>query len=549
MAKTRQGCVLGFKIFANLAAAQAYQGGEFGLFSYFYNLSKKQTEMSRLSLVVIFVYALIFSVLVNEWNLSAALAELGEGGTRYTYTLKSPDNNWYTPQIKHYLAGQGFTLDPKYPELAVRRSPGYPLFYGLHYILFGEEKSFYYIRYTQSLLFALSAMLLASALWYLSKRRDMALFSGLLYGSLPFTLVYNYHVLTEPLALVFLVFSIYAYARHRSSGGLFWLGLAALALGLGTLTRPLLGAFLPGLGLAALGSWSGLRTWVWWQRALRLGLLVGLSFALPFLPWIWRNYQLRGEFIWAEKYYDDPMDYGLAHMALRDFYSGFHNSGSGRIELISNAFNQGDSLAAAQQIALLKAELSLASVAQEVRLDSLLWAYGVCCQESQAFRREHPEVERSALYKLPCQLSAEKAFRRLTEEDKGANPIRYYVITPVKTLFKMVVQSHSNNFTALTPLQGELSFGQKLIKALFLILHLTLYLGFVSSLWLGSPWAELRRVQVWGLLGVLLSLFVLVFVFRHLENRYTLPFFPFLVLGLSQSLGALKDRWGAQIGV
>ena len=54
-------------------------------------------------------------------------------GILYGATLDSPDNAWYLNQIKNYLDGLGFTIDPLDPIYSVRRTPGYPIFYGIHY--------------------------------------------------------------------------------------------------------------------------------------------------------------------------------------------------------------------------------------------------------------------------------------------------------------------------------------------------------------------------------------------------------------------------------
>ena len=125
-------------------------------------------------------------------------------------TIYSIDNNWYLPQIKNYLQGNGFTSDKLKPQYLVRRTPIYPLFYGIHYYLFGENESFKYSRFSQIALFVLSTILLFFAVLNFFGSFKLSLLSYLIYVLYPTIPVYTSYTITEslfPAIICFLVFS------------------------------------------------------------------------------------------------------------------------------------------------------------------------------------------------------------------------------------------------------------------------------------------------------------------------------------------------------
>ncbi|MCC7050257.1 MAG: hypothetical protein IT239_00555 [Bacteroidia bacterium] len=95
----------------------------------------------KLIRILIFVIAFGINWILNEYNILkiktynpnnlvsnvASLTGTGE-------TIYSIDNEWYLPQVKYFMQGHGYTLNPLDSKMKVRRTPGYPFLYGLHYI-------------------------------------------------------------------------------------------------------------------------------------------------------------------------------------------------------------------------------------------------------------------------------------------------------------------------------------------------------------------------------------------------------------------------------
>lgn len=172
---------------------------------------------------VLLFSAFLFAVAANELNLQYIKAvnpdnkNINMVGTVGGYTVWNIDNSWYLPPIKNLLNGDGYAVNPHDSESKVRRTPGYPLFYGLHYALFGEEKSFFFIRYTQIFIHLLAVLLLGQAVFNLTQNRFWAIVSAFLYAFNPFTVIYLYTTITEAVAPSLAVFALFAYSRCYKS--------------------------------------------------------------------------------------------------------------------------------------------------------------------------------------------------------------------------------------------------------------------------------------------------------------------------------------------
>ena len=70
---------------------------------------------------------------------------------------------------------------------------------------------------------------------------------------------------------------------------------------------------------------------------LQAGWYVGIAVLLLFTPYVIRNYKVtNGDFVLLEKYYNDPMDYGMQNIELKKWISTWINPAEYNSERISN---------------------------------------------------------------------------------------------------------------------------------------------------------------------------------------------------------------------
>lgn len=99
--------------------------------------------------LLLFFVSVVYSVSMNVLNVHSIRKAnptnkcLNARSLAYDVTVYSIDNYWYLNHVKNYLATGKFTVDTTKYRYEVRRTPVYPLFYGAHYLLFGEKEAMF----------------------------------------------------------------------------------------------------------------------------------------------------------------------------------------------------------------------------------------------------------------------------------------------------------------------------------------------------------------------------------------------------------------------
>lgn len=485
-----------------------------------------------------FFIALGFGLLVNEANLYYVKAnnpqnvESNTKSTVYGYTIWSIDNSWYLPQIKNLVAGHGYTSDPDNPEMRVRRTPGYPLFYGLHYLIFGEKYSFLAIRYTQSILNALSVILLGSAVIFFTGNIRLAKTATIMFAFCPFTVVYAYYTLTESLYPFVFILSIHLFSKALARNKKVFFVLAGIALACLALIRPTAGMLLPVLLVALLV--EGWRSRGSLRFAFTKGALVVVGFAAAMSPWIIRNYVVtNGELVALEKYYDEsPMDYGKGHTYFARWWGCWDNPAA---ENYSNSVL--DTIAGpAPEKHLEKANEFLDSLPEyaysgssraEVR-DSLI-SLNLCFENKlKATASEHHNLWVSP--HPECEEEVKSKFLGLTNNFKAAAPFRYYVTTPLLITKDVAFHSFSSAYGSLNPDDRHISSTQTVIKFLMYALNSLL---FISFLLIGFSKKLKPGFKLLLVLFPLVTILFFAYINRYVETRYILAAYPFFYIALA----------------
>lgn len=476
-----------------------------------------------------FLLAFVFGLALNELNLryikshNPANAPLNNFSTIHGFTVWSIDNAWYLPQVDHFLKGRGFTIDPDDPRMAVRRSPGYPLFYGLHRVLFGERGSFLVIRYSQLALNALASVLLGLSVLDLTGRARAAKLTTCLYALNPYTAGYCYYTVTEGLSPALTAVSLYCFARAmRLGGGWRWL-LVGSSAAAAALTRPVCGLLLPTFVLALAAEVRGRAALA---TAARNGGLVLVGFLLLLVPWAIRNYRVTGDVVLLEKYYDDPMGYGTGEIAFRSWWSGWENP---RAEEYANAV-----LRAGQAGRPEEAE---AIVQQFVRDLPARARHGAGTDE---LRGALGRLNRCLLSRdAACDHAVAAEFLGLAARFRRAAPLRYWVLTPLRTLASLVFQSFSSSLAMLNPPGRRFGPLQVAAKAVMYALNLALWAGAVLFALVSAAPRPLKVVVTvfpWALA------FFFVVMVRYIEARYLLPAYPLCYVALGHLLAGVRPR-------
>ncbi len=410
--------------------------------------------------------------------------------------------NW----LEHHV--YGFVVTPQGVQPTLIRLPGYPLFLAICFALFGVG------HYTAVMLVQCAADLLTCVLTATLATRLFGLRAGtaaLWMGAMcPFTATYTAAPLTEALTLLTIATAFYGLERWRAGGlhlnGWVWLMGSAMAYSL--LLRPeqglLAAAVVPAILWLAL---RGQRETRPSARAILLpAALVSLCILLPLVPWTVRNWRTFGVFQpLAPRSATDPGErtsagfdrwyrsWAIDYASTEEVYWSYDNADIDINQLPARAFDS------RQQY-----EQTLALLAEYNKNDS-------------------------------ASPGLDARFASIAEQRVHADPLRYYITLPAARLLNMIFR----------PRMEEMSFsldwwrykehpGQTLVAFSMATLNFVYFaLGAAGLyLWHQRGWGQDAAIA-YAMAAFVFLRCVLLLTLDNSEPRYTLEFFPVLVVWAS----------------
>jgi hypothetical protein len=283
--------------------------------------------------ILIFLLALVLRLVpvILAYDLPVGLDDMFQYDMLARSIVSGNGYRWYAqPDLALFQQYFAIPLPPEYDPRGVLtsfRPPGYPAFLALVYAVSGIEPHtivlggkevvltrYFFARLAQAVLGAL----LAPLTWALARRTGFtertARWAAGFIAAWPLLIAYPLGLATENLFVVLLTLTLVLLLRARETGRARDHALAGWALGLTTLTRSVITAFVP---LAVLWLfWR--RRWTRgntpddathpcspmsqasWRHRLGLAILVVACFLMVTVPWSVRNTLLHRRFVWIE---------------------------------------------------------------------------------------------------------------------------------------------------------------------------------------------------------------------------------------------------------
>lgn len=428
--------------------------------------------------------------------------------------------------LKHGVYGISHVTDGvETVQATLIRLPGYPLFLAACFAIFGAGR-YSAVLWVQVILDLWTCLLLAA-----TSRRvagDRAGMAALWLGAAcPFMATYCAAPLTEVATLWTIALAIYSMVRWRQAGGglNWWLSAVGFALAFSILLRPdeglLAAAVVPGViwfevGGVAYGARRGgqKRRHAWSLRILAPALVVSILALLPLVPWTARNWHTFHVIQpLAPKNANDPgtnVPYGferwyrtwaIEYASTEEVYWKYDGDTIAISDLPTRAFD---------------------SQAQYAETDAILRRYN----ETTSWT---PEMDAE--------------FARMAADRVKADPLRYYLVLPAARLLNMVLRPRADllpwpidwwNF----PQHPEASTGMSAFALLNLAYFGLAVIGFSRRAQWPAKWAPL----LWTIGFYVALRSVLLLTLDNSEPRYTLEFYPVLILFGAPVLAGLYTR-------
>lgn len=400
--------------------------------------------------------------------------------------------NWLTRGI------YGFSPSGQFPLPTLIRLPGYPLFLAACFRVFGVEH-YTAVMYVQCIIDLFTCVLVSALAWRLFGRRA-GLLALWLAALCPFTANYVAAPLTETPTLASIALTFYGFERWRTEGSGWnrWLWVTSIAMAYALLLRPEQGLLAAAVVPAML--------WIAWRERRQAVLSVAaaaMCVVLPLVPWTARNWRMFHVFEpLAPRSAADPGEpvpngfyrwyrtWAIDFTSTNEVYWNYDGSPIEIGDLPTRAFDNDE---------------------QYARTEVLLSDYN---------RTYQPKPEFDA------------RFEKLAEERIAANPLRYYIALPVARVIDMLLRPR----TGLLPVSLEWwkwseHPGESAFSIAFAALNLAYFLVGGAGLW---RWRRRgwdgSTALAWAMLGFVLLRLALLLTLDNSEPRYTLEFFPCLVV-------------------
>lgn len=484
----------------------------------------------KIKYIYIFQFSIVFlfASFMNYMNIKSIKKsnpqniEMNAESLVYNEAIYSIDNYWYLNQIKNYMNGKGFTCDSSNKLYAVRRTPLYPLFYGIHYVIFGEKGSFAAIKISQMMLFAFSAILIFCAVVNFTNNKRIAWWVYFFYGfNLPF-ISYLSFTLTESVSPSLVCILLFYLSKCKLESGFKNWFLTGLFFFVAVLTRPTIVFFLPVIACCL----------VFYNRYLIKRIVSGgwaffVGASLLFTPWIIHNYiKTNGDIVVLEKYYGDQMDYGMPNMYLKYWIACWINPADYSSERISNY-----SVANIKNKEVVSKSHFIDSLISTIPVnvfkgntkDEIRYAYGILYD---FYKAKETGADLNTFKRLDS-MSID-CFVKMKQRYISRAPFQYYVVTPLLVFKSLVFQSNSATLIYLKDYDKNTFLF--LIKTTLYLFNIVCCFSFFFIL----PFYRKYKDLIW-ITGLFSSstFFLIYFINKNFETRYIFPFLPCLFITLS----------------
>jgi hypothetical protein len=465
-------------------------------------------------------------------GLLARLAFLLVGAKVYyassqTDIFTNGDTHSYMLSFTNLLNHGVYTFDFLEPDAAFGRLPGYPFFYGLHYLLFGAQHAAIAVAYTQVLLDTIGVLLIFLVLRRMCPLARWTPYIGaVLYAFYPFAIIWVTIVGTETLATFLVLLWLNYLLRMRASfGAALWLGLLVAAA---FYVREYLGILLPiSFVYLAVKYYNTARS-NWLASTVRVAMLAGVTFGLCYSAWPVRNYLSYHRLIWLKPVTAGYANYNIDFASFRSWVHCWTNDEQFWLDKVAKGTEKIDFPASAFSTSSERDRANyLAGLARRCGSSFYLYRTGIY-GTPQYF--DIAAMQANKEYQQNCNAEISAGFTQLKTEFVHQHPVRYWTQVPLQNLWKAFFKSSANRIT-------DGGAKQLLITGLFSYRTILLLLAIIGIVF------SYRRLDAWPAATFFVFMYLFIsFIMRNLEMRYLLQSDVISLVFTAVTLGYWFDR-------
>jgi hypothetical protein len=480
--------------------------------------------LNKLLPVIIAFVALLSAVFWNNLNLEnlkAANIPLRNNQT----VITEDDASYLNPYLRLYKNGKkNETAFDKFSSSI--RPPGYGLIYYLTLKFSGESNALFVLKIIQCLLFSFSVFCLYELSLFFTKSNWLASITAIIYGLLPFSIGFLYYTLTEGITPALFVISVYLMVKMTTEKEvrfqLLYLLFAGGVFSILLITRPFLIIFLPLFIFGLFFNWIK-------QKGLKVSVLNTFLFLLLSLSgivtWQIKSKLELGKWIGLHPIYQNeiPGVFRKPHASLWELFKGWESNGAHFHETIVPFWEATMTLDTSQnQIDKVIAEIPN-NVVKSIGKQELIWAFRLYQRAIIAQKSYFDKKKLMPSYLLKEELRATKNFDRLAIKFSSNNLYQYHIQTTLKVAKSMIFHSNLSLHQFQHAYRGKI--WMEILRLLCFGIHSLAFLILPFAFFALND-ARIRLL----IFGILIYCFYLIYFQRGIEERYTLPLLPFVLM-------------------
>ncbi|MCO6500094.1 MAG: hypothetical protein J5I47_06915 [Vicingus serpentipes] len=480
--------------------------------------------IKKKSIWIICTLSFLSALFYNELNIH----QLDNNQLRANETIITNDDASYLNPPTNYLNTKQWKDNSIGKQSYFIRPPGYGIFYFLFLKTTGFPLALKGLKITQLLLFSASIYWLFFIVFNLTKNKTIALASAAGYGLMPFSIGFLYYTLTEgitPALLLLYIFLLLKGYLNKTDllKNTFYL-IASFVFAFLLITRPQLGFFGLLIPIVIIKDY--------WTISLKKAALLTVIFSVMgvsfYGAWQYRNYKITNQILGTHPiYYADGNSFFRPSLkAYWKFVGGWAQEGATAYSYMVPMWQ-----------AAIKGDTSITHINKALTTfppkvihhfgkEKLIYAFRKY-QKSVLYQKPYFEQQ----LPMPEQLSAIEtetieAFNDLTKEYKNNFWWDYHFIAPLAVFKKLAFHSNLSLHIFQHTYRGDLLM--EVIRWISFLLHSSLFIVMLFRLFL---FKNKKTIAYFINLICFAYVFYLCYFQRGIEERYTLPMLPLLIVG------------------
>ncbi|RFC53347.1 hypothetical protein [Brumimicrobium aurantiacum] len=441
--------------------------------------------------------------------------------------LRPAQNYLETGELRNNMIGNGAYF---------LRPPGYSTFYICLGSFLGHQQTLMTLKYVQLILFGLSVYCLFFIAFGFIKAKNISILITSIYGISGIAFNFIFYTLTEAvtpaLVIFFVYFLIQAKSEKQQKKKLINYYTSALIFCFLFITRPVLGI----LGLA-FPFFIFADFWKVRQQFILHLFLIGIVASSGMILWQVRNYNISNTIVGLNPIYypeNNQSSFRPTHEALWDLCKGWGEIGANFHSYVgpfwSSAINGKTDKEEIEKI-IQHIPLEVVQALGRDKFEKMFKSY----QQSILYQKEFKERKLAMPKEIPAiEQQTIHQIEALTEEFKHEFWFQYYISSPLKVFKELAFHSNLSLYIFQKTFRGN--FFMEALRIFTFSIHVFAFIVLFISPFYKKEWVLKSIFSFAPLLYVLF----LIFVQRGIEERYSLPILPLVLVSFGYLLMLLN---------